>query len=187
MSLEAVSTTPEHAPTVSGPASTAAEGVNVVAAVSVGKDRIAPKSASTAPEPALTASRPTSTTPEPTSAAFSTWGGHFSFTNQLGKDITSGNASHWTTDFGVQTIQLDGLGNGQTTQSLAFVTSTTNTDRWAFNATLTDGSRYEVKEQNCGFETEDAGKTVKLQAIIAASTKSFYIAMPESSNCSISF
>lgn len=124
---------------------------------------------------------------DPAAAPSSTWGGYFAFTNQLGKDITSGTAKHWTTDYGTESIDLGGLANGQTSLSRAFTTSTTNTDRWAFTATLDDKKTYTVGEKDCGFETEDSGLTVKLQAIIAGDTKSFYISMPKSSDCSTTF
>ncbi|KID81153.1 hypothetical protein MAJ_11420, partial [Metarhizium majus ARSEF 297] len=117
----------------------------------------------------------------------SIWGGYFSFTNQLGQDITSGTAKHWTTDFGTEQIDLSGLANGQTSLSKALTTSTSNKDRWAFTATLKDGTEYQVGEKDCGFETEDSGLTVRLQAIIAGGEKSFYISMPKSSDCSTSF
>ena len=58
-----------------------------------------------------------------------TWSGYFAFTNQLGQDITSGTANHKTVDFGTQSIDLGGLGNGQTFISKAFVTSTFNFDQ----------------------------------------------------------
>lgn len=118
---------------------------------------------------------------------FSTWGGYFTFTNQLGQDITSGTAKHWTTDFGTESIDLGGLPNGQPSIAKAFTTSTASTDRWAFTATVTDGTTYKVDEKDCGFETEDSGQTVKLQALIAGGTRSFYISMPKSSDCSTSF
>ena len=169
MCQKLVSTAPELT-------STAAEGVTVVVSVNLGGGLIAPESASIAP-------KPSSTTPE----AFSTWGGYFSFTNQLGKTITKGGASHWTTDYGVVTIDLAGLADGETSLSKAFTTSTTNKDRWGFNATLENGQKYGVDEKDCGFETEDSGQTVRLQAIIAGNTKSFYISMPKSSDCSTSF
>lgn len=124
---------------------------------------------------------------EPPPAPASTWGGYFSFTNQLGSEITKGYAGHRTTDFGTVSIDLAGLGKDQTSLSQAFVTSTTNTDRWSFSATLPDGTTYGKFEKNCGFEKEDAGQTVRLQAIIKEGTHSFYIAMPKSSDCSTSF
>jgi len=117
----------------------------------------------------------------------STWGGFFAFTNQLGQDITSGTAKHWTSDFGTESIDLGGLTAGHTSLSKAFTTSTTNLDHWAFTATVTDGTTYGVGNKVCGFETGDSGKTVKLQAIIANDTKSFYIAMPSSADCSTTF
>lgn len=125
--------------------------------------------------------------PEPAPAVSSTWGGYFSFTNQLGQNITNGTAKHWTTDFGTELIDLSGLANGQTSVSKAFTTSTSNTDRWAFHATLSNGDYYSVGEKDCGFTTGDSGGTVKLQAIIAGGTKSFYISMPSSSDCSTRF
>lgn len=124
---------------------------------------------------------------EPPPAPTSTWGGYFSFTNQLGGDIKSGFAKHWTSDYGTESIDLAGLGQDQTSLSRAFTTSTTNTDRWAFSATLTNGRTYKVDEKQCGFETEDSGQTVRLQAIINGDTHSFYISMPKSSDCSTSF
>jgi len=125
--------------------------------------------------------------PESAPTVAATWGGYFTFVNQLGQNITHGTAKHWTTDFGTESIDLAGLVEGQTSSPKTFVTSTTNTDRWAFDATLSDGTSYSVAEKDCGFESEDAGGTVKLQAIVASGTKSFYIVMPNSSACSTSF
>ena len=122
--------------------------------------------------------------PEDVSA---TWGGFFTFTNQLGQRITNGTAKHWTTDFGTQSIDLSGLGNGLVSRSQAFTTSTTNIDRWAFEVKLEDHSIYKVSEKDCGFESSDSGGTVKLQAIISDSTHSFYISMPNSTDCSTTF
>lgn len=117
----------------------------------------------------------------------STWGGFFSFTNQLGQTITSGTAKHWTSDFGTESIDLSGLGDGDVSLAQAFTTDTSSTDHWAFNVVLADSSSYSVGQKNCGFETEDSGGTVRLQAIIKGSTHSFYISMPKSSDCSTSF
>lgn len=115
------------------------------------------------------------------------WGGRFSFQNQLGDDIVNGYARHWTTDWGKEEIPLDGLGNGQTTIEKAFTTSTTNKYRWSFDATLKNGERYTVGEKDCGYESTDSGKTVHLQAINKNGYHSFYISMPDSSDCSTSF
>jgi len=117
----------------------------------------------------------------------SQWTGYFSFTNQLGQEITSGIAKHWTTDFGIQSIDLSGLADGQTSLSKAFTTGTSNKDRWAFTATVSGDKTYSVNEKDCDFDTGDSGLTANLQAIIAHGKGNFYIIMPYSSNCSTSF
>jgi hypothetical protein len=120
-------------------------------------------------------------------AVTSTWSGFFTFTNQLGQAITSGTAKHWTTDYRTESIDLTRLGVGQTSSAKVFTTSTTNKDRWTFTATVADGTTHIIGEKDCRFETKDSGKTVNLQAIVNSGTKSFYIAIPSSSDCSTTF
>lgn len=117
----------------------------------------------------------------------SLWGGYFAFQNGLGGDIETGWAKHWTTDWGEEKIVLDGLGKGDQSLSQQFKTSTSNKDRWAFYAKLTDGTEYSVAEKQCGYESSDAGKTVILQPIVSGSSRTFNVIMPESSSCDMSF
>jgi hypothetical protein len=117
----------------------------------------------------------------------SQWSGNFAFQNKLGGTITSGTAKHWTTDWGTEEIDLAGLEDGDTSLSKSFTASSSNKDRWAFTATLADGTTYGVKEKDCGFEFEDAGKTVTLQAIYSNGDGTFVVAMPVSSSCDTSF
>lgn len=113
--------------------------------------------------------------------------GYFQFVNGMGHDIKTGTASHKTTDYGEEKIRLDGLQNGATSLELLFTTDSTNKDRWSFNVTLSDGNNYKVDEKQCAFWSQDSGKTVQLQAIIAGKDRTFYISMPSSSDCSTSF
>jgi len=113
--------------------------------------------------------------------------GYFQFVNSMGHDIRTGSASHWTTDYGEEKITLDGLQNGATSLELLFTTDSSNKDRWKFNVTLSDGNTYKVDEKQCGVWASDSGKTVQLQAIIAGKSRTFYISMPSSSDCSCSF
>jgi len=116
----------------------------------------------------------------------SLWMGHFTFQNNLGGTITSGTAKHWTTDYGTEEIDLSGLEDGATSLAVDLKTSTSNKDRWSFTAKV--GSKtYSVDEKQCGFEFEDAGKTVRLQAVIGGGDGTFNVIMPVSSSCDTSF
>ncbi len=117
----------------------------------------------------------------------SLWSGYFAFQNMLGGDISSGTAEHWTTDWGKETVDLSGLTNGNQSLSQPFKTSTTDVDRWGFSVTMTDGTQYSLGEKDCGFENDDAGGTVILQATWANGSGTLQIIMPKSSNCSGSF
>lgn len=117
----------------------------------------------------------------------SIWTGYFQFVNRMGSNIKTGSASHWTTDYGTETITLDGLQDQGTSLQKLFTTGSGNKDRWKFQVTLENGASYSVGEKDCDFETSDSGKTVQLQAIIAGSSRTFYISMPSSSDCSTSF
>lgn len=113
--------------------------------------------------------------------------GYFQFVNRMGWDIRTGWASHKTTDYGEEKITLDGLQNNATSLELLFTTDSTNRDRWSFQVTLADGNTYKVNEKGCGFWSQDSGKTVQLQAIIADKNRTLYISMPSSSDCSTTF
>jgi hypothetical protein len=122
-----------------------------------------------------------------TDAPMSMYAGYFCFQNMFGQDIVTGTAKHWTTDWGTETLTLDGLASGDQSVSLAFKTSSSNIDRWAFSVTLLNGKKYSVDEKDCGFESEDSGKTVILQAVVSGTDRTFNVIMPESSSCDCSF
>lgn len=115
------------------------------------------------------------------------YAGYFKFQNMTGQKITKGNCAHWTTDYGKKTITLDGLPDGGSSDSTDFKTSSSNKDRWSFDITLADGNNYHCAEHDCGFESEDNGKTVILQVVIAGRDHVFHIIMPASSSCETGF
>ena len=111
------------------------------------------------------------------------YSGTFCFQNTLNGTISSGWAKHWTTDYGTETIDLTGLANNELSASVPFTTSSSNTDHWAFEATV-GGITYSVADKHCGFESEDAGGEVILAAFYQF--LQFYVGMPVSSGCECS-
>lgn len=108
----------------------------------------------------------------------------FSFQNNLGGTIDDGWAKHWTSDYGTQQIDLAGLANGATSSTMGFMTSTSNTDHWAFQA-MVGGTIYGVNDKSCGVEPIDANQNVQLAAFLQSSL--FVIGTPESASCQTEF
>jgi hypothetical protein len=120
--------------------------------------------------------------------ADSQYGGYFAFQNMLGGNIKTGKVKHWTPDWGKQTISLDKLQDGKQSLRKHFITSSSNTDRWSFTATLEDGSIYYVNEKESKSKILDAGKVVILQAIWNKGLGTLNIIMPDAfSNCRINY
>lgn len=124
---------------------------------------------------------------QPKPAEDSLQSGYFCFQNFLGDTISTGAASHWTSTTGDQVLNLDGLGQGDTSLSQPFNTSSSDIDHWNFTATLENGQTFSVEQKDCAVHSEDAGGTVTLQATASGDSGTFTIVPPKSGSCNCSF
>jgi len=103
--------------------------------------------------------------------------GTFTVTNNTGVAIDNVIVTHYTTDFGANTFGPAPLPNANPSAQTALLTSTTNKDRWSVAFTMQ--GRLFTGQENCGFESSDAGGNVS----IVLDKESFDIDMPASSSC----
>jgi hypothetical protein len=108
----------------------------------------------------------------------STYTGYFVVINNTGATITNVAVTHYTTDFGANTFHTSSLPDATTSPPTPLKTSTSNKDRWSV-AFIGAGGQLFTGQENCGFESEDNGGTVR----VILNPEDWDIYMPVSSPC----